>query len=224
MTRTKLGDRILPEYTRKEELINMISHIVGGAMGIVVTVLCAVIGALHQSAYSVVGGVIFGATMILLYTMSAIYHGLSPEKMAKKVFQIFDHCAIFLLIAGTYTPLTLCTIRSYNPALGWAIFGLIWGMAVLGIVFNSIDLKKFRKFSMVCYLGMGWCVIITIGDLVKIFPAPALALLISGGLSYTLGSALYVAGKKKKYMHSLFHLFVVLGSLLHSLFIMIFVI
>jgi len=223
MTRTKLKDRILPEYTHKEEMINMISHIVGGGMGVVITILCIIIGVFHHSAYSVVGGAVFGATMILLYTMSAIYHGLSPDKMSKKVFQVFDHCAIFLLIAGTYTPLTLCTIRSYSPALGWIIFGIIWGIAILGIVFNSIDLKKYRKFSMICYLGMGWCIVITIGDLVKMFSVPALALLVSGGLAYTVGAILYVIGKKKKYMHSLFHFFVVLGSLLHSLLIMLYV-
>ena len=149
MKRTKLADRILPTYTKGEEIFNMVSHIVGGAFVIAVTVLCVVFAAIHHNAYGVISGSIYGTTMILLYTMSSIYHGLRPNK-AKKVFQVIDHCTIFLLIAGSYTPFTLCTFREYNPALGWSIFGIIWAVAILGIVVNAIDLKKYRVFSMIC--------------------------------------------------------------------------
>ena len=159
MKRIKLKDRVLPKYTKGEEIFNMTSHIVGGALGIVATVLCIVFAAIHGNVYGVVSGAIYGITMIILYTMSSIYHGLKPERPAKKVFQILDHCSIFLLIAGSYTPFALCTIREVDVATGWTIFGVIWGLAILGIILNSIDIKKFKVFSMICYLLMGWCII-----------------------------------------------------------------
>ena len=115
MTRTKLSDRVLPPYTRGEEIMNMVTHIVGGALGIVALILCVAQAVIHKHSYGVVSGAIFGATMILLFTMSSIYHGLKPHLIAKKVFQIIDHCAIFVLISGTYTPIVLCTIRETNP-------------------------------------------------------------------------------------------------------------
>ena len=149
MTRTKLKDRILPDYTKGEEIFNMTSHIVGGAFGIVALVLCIVFSAIHHNGYAVVSSIIYGITMILLYTMSSIYHGLKPQRKAKKVFQILDHCSIFLLIAGSYTPFCLVTFREYNTALGWSIFGIIWAMAVLGITLNAIDIKKYKIFSMI---------------------------------------------------------------------------
>lgn len=111
MQRTKLKDRILPVYTKGEEIFNMTSHIVGAVLGIVATVLCIIFAANHANVYGVVSASIYGVTMIILYTMSSIYHGLSPKLNSKKVFQILDHCSIFLLIAGSYTPFALCTIR-----------------------------------------------------------------------------------------------------------------
>ena len=135
MKRTKLKDRILPKYSKGEEIFNMTSHIVGGALGIVALILCVVFAAIHHNGYGVVSGAIYGVTMILLYTMSSIYHGLKPERFSKKVFQVLDHCSIFLLIAGSYTPFCLCTFREYNTALGWTIFGIIWAIAILGIVY-----------------------------------------------------------------------------------------
>ena len=152
MERTKIKDRVLPSYTKGEEIFNMTSHIVGAVLGIVTTVLCIVIAASHHSAYGVVSSSIYGATMIILYTMSSIYHGLSPRKSTgKKVLQVLDHCTIFLLIAGSYTPIALCAFREYNTALGWTMFGVVWAVAILGIVLNSIDLEKYKKFSMICY-------------------------------------------------------------------------
>lgn len=116
MKRTKLQDRILPTYTKGEEIFNMTSHIVGGALGIVALVLCIIFAAIHHNSYGVIASSIYGVTMIVLYTMSSIYHGLSPKRKAKKVFQVLDHCSIFLLIAGSYTPFALCTLREYNTA------------------------------------------------------------------------------------------------------------
>lgn len=162
MKRIKLKDRILPKYTKGEEIFNMTSHIVGGAFGIAALTLCIIFSAIHKDGYALGSSIVYGISMILLYTMSSIYHGLRPNGTAKKVFQILDHCSIFLLIAGSYTPFCLVTFREYNTALGWVIFGIIWGMAVLGITLNAIDIKKFKIFSMICYLAMGWCVIFTI--------------------------------------------------------------
>ena len=223
MKRTKLKDRILPKYSKGEEIFNMTSHIVGGALGIVALVLCVVFAAIHHNGYGVVSGAIYGVTMILLYTMSSIYHGLKPEKFSKKVFQVLDHCSIFLLIAGSYTPFCLCTFREYNTALGWTIFGIIWAIAILGIVLNSIDIKKYKVFSMICYLGMGWCIIFTANLFPKLLGVGGTVFLVAGGIIYSLGAILYGLGKKHKWMHSIFHLFILLGSLLQFFCILLYV-
>ena len=223
MKRTKLKDRILPKYSKGEEIFNMTSHIVGGALGIVAIILCVVFAAIHHNGYGVVSGAIYGVTMILLYTMSSIYHGLKPERFSKKVFQVQDHCSIFLLIAGSYTPFCLCTFREYNTALGWTIFGIIWAIAILGIVLNSIDIKKYKVFSMICYLGMGWCIIFTANLFPKLLGVGGTVFLVAGGIIYSLGAILYGLGKKHKWMHSIFHLFILLGSLLQFFCILLYV-
>lgn len=223
MKRTKLKDRILPAYTKGEEIFNMVSHIVGGALGIVAIVLCSVFAGIKGDGYAVVSGVIFGFTMLLLYTMSSIYHGLKKPGMAKKVFQVIDHCSIFILIAGTYTPVCLCTLRERSLAEGWILFGIVWGVALLGIALNAIDLKKFHIFSMICYLVMGWCIIVRINVLIEAVGIGAFWMLLSGGISYTIGAVCYGL-TKKKWMHSVFHIFCVIGSLLHFFFILFYVI
>ena len=223
MKRVKLSERVLPTYTKGEEIFNMVSHIVGGALGVIVTILCVIVAAIHNNGYGIISGIIYGITMILLYTMSSIYHGLRPNTTSKKVFQIIDHCTIFLLIAGSYTPFTLCTFREYDAALGWTLFGVIWGAAILGIVLNSIDLKRYKVFSMICYLAMGWCVLIKISILPELLTIPGFVLLALGGVAYTIGAIFYGLGKKHKYMHSIFHLLIVLGSLLQFLCIIMYV-
>lgn len=221
--RTKLRDRQLPSYTKGEEIFNMVSHIVGGSIGIAATVLLIAFSAIKGNAYSVVSSAIFGSTMIILYTMSSIYHGLRPN-LAKKVFQIIDHCAIYLLIAGTYTPFSLCTLREYKTSLGWTVFGIIWGLAILGITLNAIDLKTFKIVSMVLYIGMGWCIVFTGKLIFQLLGSVGFSLLLAGGVSYTIGAVLYGFGKKVKYFHSVFHLFVVAGSILHFFCIFFYVI
>lgn len=223
MKRISLSERILPEYTKGEEIFNMTSHIVGGALGIVATVLCVIFAAVRHNGYGVVSGAIFGFTMILLYTMSSIYHGLNPKLKAKKVFQVLDHCSIFLLIAGSYTPFALCTLREYDPSTGWIIFGVIWAVAILGITLNSIDIKRYKVFSMFCYLIMGWCIIVKINVLPALLGMTGFSLLVAGGIVYTLGAIFYGVGKKHKYMHSVFHLFILGGSFLHFLCILLYV-
>lgn len=223
MQRTKLKDRILPTYTRGEEIFNMTSHIVGASFGIIATILCVVFATIHKNRYGIVSGLIYGITMILLYTMSSIYHGLRPNGKSKKVFQILDHCSIFLLIAGSYTPFALCTIRESSPLTGWMIFGIIWLFATLGIVLNSIDIKKYKVFSMICYLLMGWCIIFKANQLPELLTTNGFILLVAGGIIYTIGAILYGVGKKHKYFHSLFHLFILLGSFLQFLCILLYV-
>ena len=223
MKRTKLTDRKMPSYTKGEEIFNMVSHIVGGVLGILAIVLCAVFAGLNGDIYGVVSGCIFGATMLALYTSSSIYHGLKPETFSKRVFQVIDHCTIFILIAGTYTPIALCSMREVNTVLGWTLFGVIWGLAIVGIIFNSIDLKKYKKFSMICYLVMGWLIILKMGTLIDAVGMTGFWYLLSGGIAYTIGAVCYGL-TKKKWMHSVFHVFCIIGSVLHFLFILFFII
>lgn len=223
MKRTKLKDRNLPNYTKGEEIMNMTSHIVGGAIGISALVLCLVFAVKHHDGYALASSIVFGLSMILLYTISSIYHGLRNIK-AKKVFQVIDHCTIFVLIAGSYTPILLCAVRTYNSVLAWTLFGIIWAFAILGITLNAIDLKKYKIFSMICYLLMGWCIVITAPKLTPVITVKGMALLIAGGISYTVGAILYMIGAKKHYYHFVFHIFVDIGSLLHFLCILLYII
>ena len=223
MKRIPLDERKLPDYTRGEELFNMISHIVGGGFAVCALAVCVVLAALSGSTMAVVSSAVYGVTMVVLYTMSSIYHGLKPHLKAKKVFQVIDHCSVFFLISGTYTPITLCRIVPYDARLGWIIFGVVWGFALLGAVLNAIDLERYKVFSMICYIGMGWCIIVAIRPMLAIFSLAPMLLLVAGGVSYTVGAILYGIGRKKRYMHSIFHLFVLLGSILHFLCIVLYV-
>lgn len=221
--RTKLKDRTLPDYTKGEEIMNMVTHIVGGGLGVVYLVLCVVFAAIHGNPWGVVGSAIYAASVICLFTMSSVYHGVRPPT-AKKVLQVIDHCTIYFMIAGTYTPYTLCTLREINPVIGWVVFGVVWGIAALAVTLTAIDLKKYKVFSMICYLGMGWCIIFTVVPLFKALGFWGSAFLLGGGILYTIGAVLYGLGKKKRYIHSLFHIFVVLASILHFFSIFFYVI
>lgn len=223
MKRTKLKDRTLPNYTRSEEIFNMVSHIVGGGFGVIALVLCVIRSALFSDAWAVVSSAIYGASMVMLYTVSSVYHGLH-HKMAKKVMQVIDHCTIYFLICGTYTPILLCSIRAVSPGWAWALFGVVWGMAAMAVTFAAIDLKKYSALTMICYIAMGWCVVFAIKPTIRSVPLPGLLWLLGGGVAYTIGAILYVIGKKRRYMHSIFHLFVVLGSILHFICIFFYVI
>jgi len=211
-----------PRYTIGEERFNMITHIVGGGLGLVALLFCVIVAAYHHNMWGVVSGLIYGFSVILLFTMSSIYHGLGLG-LPKRVFRIFDHCTIFILIAGTYTPILLNRFREVYPLDAWVIFALIWGLAVLGIVLNAINVKRFLVFSIVCYIGMGWVAIFRINRLVEVLGAPFFALILIGGILYTVGVLFYAIGKKKKYMHSVFHIFVIAASVLHSVAIAAFV-
>lgn len=216
MKRTKLNDRVLPAYTKAEERINMISHIVGGALGVVVLLACLLISISKKNVWGIVAGSIYGASFIQLYVMSSVYHGLKPGK-GKKVLQILDHCIIYVFIAGSYTPITLCALRPLHPGWAWSLFGVVWGLAALAIVFNAIDLKKYAVFSMICYIAMGWCVVVGMKPTIEALSSRGMALLVLGGVAYTLGAVLYGIGSKRRYFHSAFHVLVLIGSILHAL-------
>ncbi len=222
MKRTKLSDRKLPDYSRGEELMNMITHIVGGGLGVIVLLTCVVQAALNQNYYGIVSCTIYGTTFITMFTISSVYHGLKPG-MSKKVMQVIDHCTIYFLICGTYTPVVLSAIRPAHPALGWGLFGFEWALAILACTLTAIDLKKYSVFSMICYIGMGWCIVVKIPLLIQAVGWGGFWLILLGGLCYTVGAVLYGLGRTQKYMHSVFHLFVIAGSVLHLLAILLYV-
>lgn len=211
--RIKLADRKLPTYSRGEELTNMITHIVGGGLGVVALVLCVVRAAVRGNGYGVMASAIYGISMIALYAMSSIYHGLGPG-MGKKVMQVLDHCTIYFLISGSYTPFALSAIRPDYPKLGWGLFVFEWTLTALAVTLTAIDLKKYQVFSMSCYIGMGWAIIPFSGILIRTLGITGFILVLAGGIAYTIGAVLYGIGARKPWMHSVFHVFVVLGSLL----------
>ncbi len=211
--RTPLRDRPFPNYSRKEELYNMSSHLVGVLCSIVMMVLSIQTSLKSGSTLSLVCGIVYVTTVFIAMLMSSIYHGL-PKGMPKQVMRVVDHCDIFFTIAGTYTPITLLGIRQLNPAMGWTIFAIEWILAIIGCTLNAIDLKKYSKFSMACYLGMGWCVIIGLRPTIVSMTVPGFLWLLAGGVAYTIGAVLYLIGKRKPYRHFIFHVFVLVGIVL----------
>lgn len=208
--KTQTQPDITKRYTLGEEIFNSITHGAGGLLSIAGTVVLIVLAVIYSNAWGVVSSAIFGASLIILYTMSTLYHAITSRK-GKTFFRIMDHDTIFFLIAGTYTPITLVPLRG---ALGWVLFGIVWAAAILGIVLNSINLEKFRKPSVVCYIAMGWVIIIAIKPMLeKVYPL-ALWFILIGGLFYMVGVIFYIK-KSKKYFHSIWHLFTVGGSVFH---------
>lgn len=200
----------IKKYTLGEEIFNSVSHGVGAGLSVAGTVVLIVSAVIHTNAWGIVSSCIYGATLIILYTMSTLYHSLTNAK-AKVFFRIMDHNTIFLLIAGTYTPITLYFLGGVT---GWVLFAIVWGAAVIGIIINSINLEKARIPSIFCYVAMGWVIIFAIKPLIAAMPTVSLVFLIIGGVFYTLGIIFY-AIKKVKYFHSVWHLFTVAGSVFH---------
>ncbi len=206
--RTPLRERPFPDYTHREEMLNMLSHAVGVVCAIVMMVIA--VRASCGDPLKVACSIIYVATVLAAMLFSSIYHGL-PKGMPKQVFRVIDHCDIFFTIAGTYTPITLIGIVPINPAMGWTIFAIEWGLAIIGATLNAIDLKKYSKFSMACYLGMDWCVIISLRDSILAMTLEGFLWIIGGGVAFTIGAVLYLIGKKKRYRHFIFHVFVLIG-------------
>lgn len=211
MKRTKLSDRVLPDYTRGEEIMNMVTHIVGGSLGVAALVLCVVRAALNGDWLDITGAAVYGTSIITLYTISSVYHGLPPG-MGKKVMQVIDHCTIYFLIAGSYTPVVLSALRPVYPQIGWGLLAAQWILATLGATFTAIDLHRYRIFSMICYIGMGWGIILFLPQTIEVIGMLSFGLLLAGGIAYTIGAVLYGIGAKKHWMHSVFHIFVVIGT------------
>lgn len=201
---------MIKRYSLGEEIFSSVTHGLGTLLALGGTSVMIVFAAIYGDAWTVVGSAVFGASLIILYCMSTLYHAISAPK-AKSFFRIMDHNTIFFLIAGTYTPITISILRGL---IGWVLFGIVWVAAIIGIVLNSIDLEKFRKPSVVCYIAMGWVIIIAIHPLLNVMSPLSLWLLVGGGVFYTVGVIFY-AIKKVKYFHSIWHIFTLLGSVCH---------
>lgn len=200
----------IPKYTLSEELINAISHGIGAFFSIVLLVLCII---KSKNAYAVVSSVIYGLTSFILYLNSCLYHSFKVNK-AKKVYRIIDHCSIYLLIAGTYTPYALVALREYNPVMGWSLFAVIWICAIIGLIITAVDMIKFKALGMILYLVMGWMIIFNFKGVVNAIHPESLKLMLAAGIIYTAGTIFYGLGRKIKYMHGIFHLFVLAASAL----------
>ena len=221
MTRTKLCDRILPDYSKGEEIMNMVTHIVGGGLAIIGSIFC-ILGACRQGGWeNVLSAVIYCVSMMGVYTMSSIYHGLRPGT-AKKVMQVIDHCAIYFLIAGTYTPILVTGFLPVFPIIGWGLLIMQWGLTALAVTLTAIDLHKFKVFSMVCYIFMGWGIIFFLPQAMTVMTTQGFYWLLAGGIAYTIGAVLFGLGKRLPWMHAVFHIFVILGSLFQYLAIVLY--
>ena len=201
----------IPNYSLQEELINSISHGLAAALSIAGLVLLS-IKASSDGALAVTSVTIFGTTMILLYTMSCIYHGLSPRCKGKKVMRVLDHCNVFLLVFGTIIPVSLIGI---GGAQGWVCFSIVAFITIIGIVASSINIDKVKVIEVICHLINGWGALIYIKELLNNIGSIGLLFIILGGVMYSLGAIFYGLGSKKKYVHSIFHFFCIFGTLLH---------
>ena len=196
--------------SHREEIANSVSHGVGFLAAVAASPVLIFSAVQHGSSARIVGASVFAFTMLLLYITSTLYHTLASNK-AKRVFQVLDHGAIFLLIAGTYTPFTLGVLRG---TWGWTLFGLVWGIAVLGVVLKSFGGVRYQRLSTILYLAMGWLIIIAVKPLWLNMPSRGLFWLAAGGLAYTAGVGFYAA-KRIRYAHFIWHLFVIAGTVCH---------
>ena len=197
-------------YSPVEERINITSHAIGFILAIWALVYLVIKASIHGNAWHIVSFSIYGTSMMLLYAASTFYH-MSKKPIVRKRLKVFDHAAIYLLIAGTYTPFTLVTL---NGAMGWTLFGIAWGLAVVGIILKLFFTGRFTLISTLAYVIMGWLIVIAIKPLANNLPEGGLFWLIAGGISYTVGAALY-AIHKLKFNHAIFHIFVLIGSICH---------
>lgn len=216
----KKKERIsVPSYTLCEELVNSISHGVAAAFSIWGLVML-IIKASKVGAMAVTTVTLFGTTMILLYTISCIYHALSPRITGKKVMRVIDHCNVFLLVFGTIIPIALVGMKGI---CGWIYFGIVGFITLLGIIFSAIDVEKNEKIEVVCHLVNGWSAVLFIKSLIAGVGVTGLILIILGGVMYSIGALLYGLGSTKKYMHSVFHFFCIFGTIFHYIAIYLYV-
>lgn len=200
----------IENFTKGEEIANSIIHGIGLLLSVAALIILIIFARESEDIHSIVSVCVYGFTLIILYLSSTLYHAF-PTGKTKNIFEIFDHSAIYLLIAGTYTPLTLIALRN---TLGWVIFGIVWGVAIVGVVFKVFRVKKFVIFSTSLYIAMGWMIIFAINSLIKIMTQQSIVFLVVGGALYTIGTIFYV-WRKIKYHHAIWHLFVLAGSICH---------
>ena len=221
MKRTSLRERLLPHYSRGEEIMNMVTHISGGGLALFGSIFCILAACRFGGFRNILGAVIYCASMVGVYTMSSVYHGLRVGT-AKKVMQVIDHCAIYFLIAGTYTPILITGFLPVFPEIGWGLLLMQWTLTAVAVTLTAIDLQKFKVFSMVCYIFMGWGIIFFLPQAMQVMTKPGFYWLLAGGIAYTIGAVLFGLGKKLPWMHAVFHIFVILGSLFQYLAIVLY--
>lgn len=205
----------LPKYTKGEELLNTVTHVIGAMIAVVILVTGLITVSRHQKEYSLLSCWIYGLSMIILYVVSSVYHGLPPGD-DKRIMRIVDHCTIYLLIAGSYTPILLTGIRPAHPTLAWTLFAAEWGLGLLAACLTAMDLKRSSRLSMFCYIAMGWLVVFALKPTIEAITASGFAWLLAGGICYTLGAVLYKLGKRRRYFHAVFHVFTVFASVLQA--------
>ncbi len=200
------------------ERFNGISHLIGAALALAGLVVLVLLASSQGDPWKIVSFSIYGTTLFLLYTLSTLYHSLRGR--AREIFRKLDHVAIYLLIAGTYTPFTLVTLHG---GWGWTLFGIIWGLAIVGIIVDGLHRKGSRSLQMGIYLLMGWLILVAMYPLVKALPEGALALLVLGGVLYTGGTVFYAIDDRMKHAHGIWHLFVLAGSISHYLVVLLYI-
>lgn len=210
------------EQTTHEEIFNAITHGIGALLAIGCLVVAVVFSSLDHNVWNIVGTSIYGTTMFLLYLFSCLYHAIVPPR-AKAVLNYFDHCSIYLLIAGSYTPICLGGIRPYSPGWAWSIFGVEWGLAIVGIVFQCLFINRYRTLSNATYLAMGWVVLIALYPFYKAMGFWPIFWIGIGGIFYSIGVYFYVR-KETKYMHGIWHLFVLAGTLVQYFAVLFYVV
>lgn len=206
-------ERSLPAYSHGEEIMNTVTHIAGGGVCLLGAIGCIVLAVRSGSTVRIWTTTMYCFTLTLVYTMSSIYHGL-PVGKAKRVMQVMDHCSIYLLIAGTYSPIVLCAIAPIYPAIGWGLFAAQWLLTALAVTLTAVDMHRYKVFSKVCYIAMGWGIIFFLPQALEVLGGTGFLFLLAGGIAYTIGAVLFCLGQRIKWMHSIFHLFVVMGTLL----------
>jgi hemolysin III len=203
------------------EKFNSITHMVGAALALAGLAVLVVLASLQGDVWKIVSFSVYGVALVILYTCSALYHSFKGR--AKAVFRKLDHVSIYLLIAGTYTPISLVTLRGGSAAWGWSIFGVVWGLALVGIVLDALPTRGRRILPVVIYLLMGWLIVVALGPMLRVMPAGGFAWLLAGGLAYTLGVAFYAFDTKVRHFHGVWHLFVLAGSVSHYLAVLLYV-
>lgn len=193
-----------------EEFANTLTHGIGAIASLIGGIALIVLAAITGNGWHIVSAVVYSVSLVLLYTASTLYHGARDQR-TKARLEILDHCAIFILIAGTYTPFTLVTLPS---AWGWSLFGVVWTLAIAGVIFKLIFTTRFQIFSTLTYIAMGWLVVVAVGPMIQALPATSLGLLVAGGLAYTLGTLFY-HNTRLPYAHAIWHIFVLAGSAFH---------